>query len=213
MTFTDIAALIALILAAYAATVATGVLVWLMYTSRRRDRALSSIQSPMLSRTEIPATSSPSIQTSAPTQPSAIAETATVLAPSAHDLLPESGLGKPIILIVDDEIDILLIMHRTVRDMLPKYEVKPVTNGVEALAHMALHPVPLAIVDYNMPNMNGLQLTSAIKETYADTCVVLVTAYATPELEQRAKAVGVDHFLPKPFPFDRLEAIIRSVVP
>jgi len=42
--------------------------------------------------------------------------------------------------------------------------------------------------------------------------VVLITAYATPELEKRAREQRVDHYLPKPFPLDRLEQIVRDVL-
>ena len=80
------------------------------------------------------------------------------------------------------------------------------------MAQIALRPVPLVITDYNMPGMNGLQLTDAIKETSPDTRVVLITAYATPELEKRAREHRVDHYLPKPFPLDRLEQIVRDPV-
>ena len=98
------------------------------------------------------------------------------------------------------------------RDLTGGYDIVTVNGGAEALAQIALRPVPLVITDYNMPGMNGLQLTAAIKETSPDTRVVLITAYATPELEKRAREQRVDHYLPKPFPLDRLEQIVRDVL-
>ena len=119
---------------------------------------------------------------------------------------------NPAIILVEDEPDILIILHRLMRDLTGGYDIVTVNGGAEALAQIALRPVPLVITDYNMPGMNGLQLTAAIKETSPDTRVVLITAYATPELEKRAREQRVDHYLPKPFPLDRLEQIVRDVL-
>jgi CheY-like chemotaxis protein len=92
------------------------------------------------------------------------------------------------------------------------YDIITVNSGADALAQIALRKVPLVITDYNMPGMNGLQLAAAIKETSPDTCVVMITAYATPELERRAREQRIDYYLSKPFPLDRLEQIVRDVL-
>lgn len=126
--------------------------------------------------------------------------------------MSEQFARNPAIVLVEDEPDILVILHRLMRDLTGGYDIVTVTSGAEALAQIALRPVPLVITDYNMPGMNGLQLTSAIKETSPDTRVVLITAYATPELERKARDIRVDYYLPKPFPLDRLEQIVRDVL-
>src|SRR5262245_5292805 len=127
-------------------------------------------------------------------------------------LMPDQSVRNPAIVLVEDEPDILIILHRLMRDLTGGYDIVTVNGGAEALAQIALRPVPLVITDYNMPGMNGLQLTAAIKETAPDTRVVLITAYATPELEKRAREHRVDYYLPKPFPLDRLEQIVRDVL-
>jgi DNA-binding NtrC family response regulator len=63
-----------------------------------------------------------------------------------------------------------------------------------------------------MPDMDGVALTVAIK-TVAPLCaVILMTGYATSEIEERAKAAGVDYFLAKPFPFDQLVSTVRAAL-
>jgi CheY-like chemotaxis protein len=119
---------------------------------------------------------------------------------------------NPAIILVEDEPDILIILHRLMRDLTGGYDIITVNSGADALAQIALRKVPLVITDYNMPGMNGLQLTAAIKETSPDTCVVMITAYATPELERRAREQRIDYYLSKPFPLDRLEQIVRDVL-
>jgi two-component system, response regulator, stage 0 sporulation protein F len=63
-----------------------------------------------------------------------------------------------------------------------------------------------------MAGIDGLILTRAVKARWPATAVVLTSAYATPELEKHAKATGADYYLPKPFPFDQLEAIVKAVL-
>lgn len=126
--------------------------------------------------------------------------------------MSDQPVRNPAIVLVEDEPDILIILHRLMRDLTGGYDIMTVNGGAEALAQIALRSVPLVITDYNMPGMNGLQLTAAIKETSPDTRVVLITAYATPELERRAREFHVDYYLPKPFPLDRLEQIVRDVL-
>lgn len=72
---------------------------------------------------------------------------------------------NPAIILVEDEPDILIILHRLMRDLTGGYDIITVNSGADALAQIALRRVPLVITDYNMPGMNGLQLAAAIKET------------------------------------------------
>ncbi len=126
--------------------------------------------------------------------------------------MPDPSARNPAIVLVEDEPDILIILHRLMRDLTGGYDIVTVSGGSDALAQIALRPVPLVITDYNMPGMNGLQLAAAIKETSPETRVVMITAYATAELEKRAREQRVDYYMPKPFPLDRLEQIVRDVL-
>jgi CheY-like chemotaxis protein len=121
---------------------------------------------------------------------------------------------RPAVVLVEDEPDILIILHRSLRDLIggTSHEVVTCISGADALAQVALRHVPLVITDYKMPGLNGLQLTTAIKETSPDTKVALTTAYATPELERKAREQQVDYYLPKPYQLVQLEAIIREVL-
>ncbi len=126
--------------------------------------------------------------------------------------MPDVSGRNPASVLVEDEPDIRFILQRHMRDLSGGDDIVTVNGGADALAQIALRPVPLVITDYNMPGMNGLQLAAAIKETSPDTRVVMITAYATPELEKRAREQRVDYYLPKPFPLDRLEQIVRDVL-
>jgi two-component system, response regulator, stage 0 sporulation protein F len=126
--------------------------------------------------------------------------------------MPNQASRLPALVVIDDERDILTILHRVLRGLSGDYDIITTSNSAEVLAQMELRPVPLVITDYHMAGMNGLQLTAAIKERAPDTCVVLITAFASPELQKRARAHQVDYYLPKPFALDTLEQIVRTTL-
>jgi two-component system response regulator (stage 0 sporulation protein F) len=80
------------------------------------------------------------------------------------------------------------------------------------LVHLGHRPVMLVIADYNMPGMNGLQLSATIKAQSPHTQVMLITAYNTATLERQARAQQVDYYLPKPFDLDRFEQLVRAAL-
>jgi CheY-like chemotaxis protein len=65
--------------------------------------------------------------------------------------MPDYSIRNPAVVLVEDEPDILIILHRLMRDLTRGYDIVTVSSGAEALAQIALRPVPLVITDYNMP--------------------------------------------------------------
>ncbi len=119
---------------------------------------------------------------------------------------------NPAIILVEDEPDILIILHRIMRDLTGGYDIVTVNSAQDALGILTERSCPLLITDHNMPGMTGTQLTQVVKQDYTDTKVIIITAYATPEVERTARTAGVDYFLTKPFSLDRLEQIIKEVL-
>src|SRR5262245_819679 len=101
---------------------------------------------------------------------------------SAAPVLP------PAIVLVDDEPDVRIILRRLLAFVLKGYTIITVGTGADALAVVAARPVPLLMTDYNMPGMNGVELAQRVKATSPTTTVVLITAFASPELEQQGIA-------------------------
>ena len=119
---------------------------------------------------------------------------------------------NPAIVLVEDEPDILIILHRIMRDLTGGYDIVTVNSAQDALDVLVDRACPLLITDHNMPGMTGTQLTQTVKAKYEETKVIIITAYATPEVERTARSAGVDYFLTKPFSLDRLEQIIKEVL-
>lgn len=79
-----------------------------------------------------------------------------------------------------------------------------VTSGEEALdtlgeAEDKGDPYKLCLIDWKMPDMDGIQVTQKIREIFGeDTIVINVSAYDLNELENTGKAAGANYFIPKP---------------
>jgi CheY-like chemotaxis protein len=127
--------------------------------------------------------------------------------------MPNMAGQPPIILLVDDDPEALILLRRLLHSFAPHYEIVAVDNGVEALALTAVRPVALLITDYYMPGMNGVQLTGAIKAASPATRVAIITAYDVHDVAQRAKDVAADYVLAKPYLPFQLKQIIEESIP
>ena len=114
------------------------------------------------------------------------------------------------ILIVDDDPAIL----RMVSDKLDRqgFKVFTATNGEEALAVIGRHGLPhLAIVDINMPGMNGFEFCRAV-QAYTDLPVILLSAVD----EEETVILGIEQFaedyVTKPFSPRELVARVQRVL-
>jgi two-component system chemotaxis response regulator CheY len=108
-------------------------------------------------------------------------------------------------IVVDDSRAARSILRRTLLSL--GLEVVEAGDGAEALDKLrAEPPVDLALVDWNMPVMDGLQFVKALRaeRAYADIVVLMVSAESDPSRMARALIVGADDFLMKPMTPDVL---------
>jgi len=113
------------------------------------------------------------------------------------------------ILIVDDNAEFRAII-KTILERKGFY-VAEASDGQEAIERMAREPFNMAIVDLDMPRMNGLELTRRVKQDYPGIPVMMITAYASFYSPGEILAAGVDAFLQKPVDFARLTQAIESL--
>jgi CheY-like chemotaxis protein len=84
------------------------------------------------------------------------------------------------------------------------YHVSEASNGFEGLAIMDRMPVNLAIVDLEMPVMDGFEFTKRVKEKNPKFPVIMITAYADLHSPTEIQEANVDVFLEKPMGVDKL---------
>ncbi|KIN61103.1 Chemotaxis response regulator CheY [Sulfitobacter noctilucae] len=87
-------------------------------------------------------------------------------------------------------------------------------NGKQALQALATHPAHLVISDYNMPEMDGLQLLHYLRATPKTKGVgfVLITGRAEQQIIDHGKKLGMNNYLKKPFQPEELRNCIEAVV-
>lgn len=74
-------------------------------------------------------------------------------------------------------------------------------------------PYDLILLDWKMPNLNGLETARLIRKNYSKKIpILLLTAYDWSEIEQEAKEIGVNYFLSKPFFMMTFKEAIRRVM-
>ena len=110
-----------------------------------------------------------------------------------------------IILIADDEPDVVEMLNEVFCG--EGHEVDIAFDGKRALEYLQSKTYNIAILDHNMPEFTGLELTKYIREHRLPTKVVMISGY--PLLaETFAKSLGVDEVVMKPFGLD----VIRDVI-
>ena len=112
------------------------------------------------------------------------------------------------ILVVDDEANLRLFLGEELAR--EGYQVFTAANGHEALKLLAEHTVDIAIIDLQMPGLNGLELMAAIEKRVDPPELIMLTAHATLETSIEAMRLGTSDFLLKPYHVeDLLQAIER----
>ena len=91
------------------------------------------------------------------------------------------------------------------------YTVIEAPDGITGLATITAHDPSLAIVDMQMPGMDGLTLVETLREQQKETPVILITAEGSEKLASRAIQAGVVGYIPKPFEPEELLITISNV--
>jgi len=103
-------------------------------------------------------------------------------------------------MVVDDSRAVRLILRRTLEKF--GYQVFEAQHGKEALTVLEKEPqIGLMLVDWNMPEMNGLELVRAVRADPDRARMVLMMVTTETEIEQmvRALAAGANEYVMKPF--------------
>jgi CheY-like chemotaxis protein len=100
------------------------------------------------------------------------------------------------ILVVDDEAGIRKLLHGFFQDF--GYEVAEAGSAKEALEILGKDPIPVILLDLNLPEMNGLQLCQIIREKQPSAHIFAVTGYHHSYTAEDCKKAGFDDFFVKP---------------
>ena len=114
------------------------------------------------------------------------------------------------ILVVDDEP----LIRRTLskRLLTAGYEVMEAEDGKRAIERASGGGVALAILDYRLPDIDGINVLEQLKQLDPDLLVILLTAYANVDAAVSAMKLGAYHFAIKPFDLEALVAMVEQAL-
>lgn len=113
-------------------------------------------------------------------------------------------------LVVDDSA----IDRRLAGALVKKAELEATfaVDGREALERIRAERPSIVLTDLHMPNMNGLELTEAIRKAHPSLPVVLMTAHGSEEIAMLALRTGAASFVPKRKLADDLASTLRAIL-
>jgi len=116
---------------------------------------------------------------------------------------------NPTILVVDDE----QLVRWSLKERLVQagYRVLEAENGKQALKHLE-EGLDLALLDYRLPDTDGLSLLKQIKQFDQDILVILMTAYSSIESAVEAIKEGAYHYANKPFNLDEMMLTVEKAL-
>jgi len=115
------------------------------------------------------------------------------------------------ILIVDDDENMNFALFETLRRR--NYSVERAFSYLEAKEKIRFFNFPMVITDVRMPDGNGIQLVSEVKDKNPETKVLVITAYGKIEDAVTALKNGAEDYILKPFPAEKILKIVDQLFP
>jgi DNA-binding NtrC family response regulator len=114
------------------------------------------------------------------------------------------------VLIIDDEAAIRESLETLLE--LEGYEVTTAEDGGQGLARLAERTFDLVLLDFALPDRDGLEILADIRDRDSELAVIMITAYGTVENAVRAMQGGAVNFVQKPWDNEKLLADIRASI-
>ena len=120
------------------------------------------------------------------------------------------------VLVVEDSTSMRAYLTAIIEGGSESYDLEIIeaASGFEALKTLPHHKFDAILTDINMPDINGLELVSFLKNhpTYRSIPVMVISTESTDEDQRRAAALGAEEYLVKPFQSSELVAKLRRLL-
>lgn len=115
------------------------------------------------------------------------------------------------VMLVDDSKTIRRI-QRSILEQLGYTEIEEACDGQDALSRVSAFQPSLILLDWNMPNMDGITFLKTFRQKDTATPVIMVTTEAEKTRVIEAIRAGVNNYVVKPFTPDILQQRIRETL-
>lgn len=121
-------------------------------------------------------------------------------------------MSVPRILLVDDQRDILNLLHSTLDTLAHELEIIEAPSGEEALLETARVKIDLLVADYRLPGITGVELMHKIRAQSPDVRVILITGMTDSKVRDEILNAGAAAVFDKPVSLtDFLDAVERAL--
>jgi CheY-like chemotaxis protein len=121
-------------------------------------------------------------------------------------------MSAPCILLVDDQRDIVRLLHSTLQTLGHTLDIVDAPSGEEALLEASRRKVDLLVADYLLPGISGVELMRKIKVRNPDMKVVFISGMTERKARDEMLSAGAVAIFDKPIPLaDFLDAVERSL--
>lgn len=119
-----------------------------------------------------------------------------------------SNANKIKLLLVDDEVKFLESISKRLE--LKDFDVTTAVNGKEAIESAEKGFFDVAVVDFQMPGMDGSQVLKTLKEKHKYLEIIMLTGHATVDSAVECTKLGAFNYLEKPYDFENLVETIQA---
>ena len=116
------------------------------------------------------------------------------------------------ILVVDDDRLIVSLLEAGLQEAEVEYAVATAFSAQEALTKIRQETFALVMTDYQMPDMNGVELIQQIRNLLPETPVVLMSAYPPDLMEEMIGEIQADGYLEKPISLTQLWELVEEMI-
>ena len=113
-------------------------------------------------------------------------------------------------LIIDDDTAVLASCQRIFTD--EGFEVTTTTNPVEGLELATRKPYTVILCDWQMPELDGMDVVSELERQAPESAVVMISGYPSVDRATEAMKRGAMDYLPKPFTPEEISAIVQKAI-
>lgn len=117
---------------------------------------------------------------------------------------------RPRILVIDDEEIVRISCKKCLNP--EGYDVNVAENGLEGLRLAEANHYDLILTDLKMPDMDGMEFLSKVKEMQPEAKVIMITGYSTVEHAVKAIRLGAYNYIEKPFTPDTLITAVKEAL-
>jgi len=119
-------------------------------------------------------------------------------------------MAQPSVLIIEDEEGVRTALARRLE--MNGCQVAATTTGKEGMNHLEATPVDLVLLDYRLPDIDGLEILETIGQKWPDTLTVMMTAYTNVDLAIQAIRLGAYDYVSKPFSLDEMMVVVEKAL-